>query len=671
VTDDDHSMNSRVAPSRTRVRVFRLFSIFVVPISLLLAGEVALRLFGFGHDTRFTRSCSVAAVESRCENPSFSWQFFPREIARTPVAFAFPVRKEPGTLRIFVVGGSAAQGDPEPSFGFGRVLETMLRQRHPDVTFEVVNAGVTAINSHVVVPIVRDLARYDPDLFLVYLGNNEVVGPYGAGTVFSPLVESRSLIRASLFVRGTRIGQLVSRVLGTAEKAGTPTEWRGMEMFAEHRIAADDDRLETMYAHFEANLREIVRTARDSDAAVVLGTVGVNLRDSAPFASIHRGGISAADRSAWEREYEAGIRAQQAGDLPAAADAYRRAASIDDRFADLQYRLGTVLLSLGEISEAEQRFLAARDLDALRFRADGRIDGIVREVGEDGAGEEVVLVDLRAALVAADPFGIPGADLFDDHVHLGPAGNYVVARTLLAGVERVLSRRGLRAGRDLPEPSFEETADRMAYTGFDRRRLVTEMARRMARPPFTAQSDHASRTRAMREELESLASFAGPDGMAEADAVYVRAIAAAPDDPWLRYNHGVLLTELGRFDRAAEAFHSFLGAIPHDVPAREKLSVALASSGRFEEAVEVCENLAEEYPDFTPPYYTRAYSLTQLGRFDDALSVYRNVLPRDPEMEPRIWGEIGKILAHLGRDAEAREAFALAERSGRGDGSRP
>ena len=36
---------------------------------------------------------------------------------------------------------------------------------------------MTAIDSHVTVEIARDCTAHQPDLFIVYLGNNEVVGP--------------------------------------------------------------------------------------------------------------------------------------------------------------------------------------------------------------------------------------------------------------------------------------------------------------------------------------------------------------------------------------------------------------------------------------------------------------------------------------------------------------
>ena len=47
---------------------------------------------------------------------------------------------------------------------------------------------MTAINSHAILPIARECARRDGDLWIIYMGNNEMVGPFGAGTVFGSRV---------------------------------------------------------------------------------------------------------------------------------------------------------------------------------------------------------------------------------------------------------------------------------------------------------------------------------------------------------------------------------------------------------------------------------------------------------------------------------------------------
>ena len=114
--------------------------------------------------------------------------------------------KPAGTVRIFVLGESAAMGTPDPAFNFGRILDVMLREQYPGVQFEVVNGAITAINSYAVLEIARDCAARQPDLFVVYMGNNEVIGPYGPGTVFHRWSPSLSVIRASLWVKSTRLG---------------------------------------------------------------------------------------------------------------------------------------------------------------------------------------------------------------------------------------------------------------------------------------------------------------------------------------------------------------------------------------------------------------------------------------------------------------------------------
>ena len=54
------------------------------------------------------------------------------------------------------------------------------------------------MNSHVLLPMAEDLAKLQPDLFIIYAGNNEVVGPYGSGTVLTASGMSRPMIRSSI-----------------------------------------------------------------------------------------------------------------------------------------------------------------------------------------------------------------------------------------------------------------------------------------------------------------------------------------------------------------------------------------------------------------------------------------------------------------------------------------
>ena len=277
------------APGRKSSGWFRLAALVLVPLVLLGAVELVLRAAGYGYPVGFFLPYSAGGQPRLIENQEFGWRFFPPAAARTPRPMLLPAVKPAGTVRIFVLGESAAYGDPEPDFGLPRLLELLLRERFPGQRFEVINVAMTAINSHVILPIARDCARQSGDLWVIYMGNNEVVGPFGAGTVFGPQAPALGLVRANVAFKATRIGQLLDagrRQL--LDRQSSRRAWGGMEMFVQNQVRHDDPRMPRVYAHFERNLRDMVRVGQDSGARIILCTVASNLKDCAPFASLHR-----------------------------------------------------------------------------------------------------------------------------------------------------------------------------------------------------------------------------------------------------------------------------------------------------------------------------------------------------------------------------------------------
>src|SRR5262249_23624577 len=161
---------------------------------------VTLRLVGCGYPTHFF--VKEDGGQRWMTNRKFGRRFQPRDTATSPYPALLPAQKAPGTARIFILGESAAQGTPAPAFGFARILEVMLRQQFPERRFEVINAAMRGINSHVVLPIARDCAEQSPDLFIVYLGNNEAIGlhaPDPNSFSFTPYLR---LLRAGQWIKG-------------------------------------------------------------------------------------------------------------------------------------------------------------------------------------------------------------------------------------------------------------------------------------------------------------------------------------------------------------------------------------------------------------------------------------------------------------------------------------
>ena len=363
------------APSRWRLWIFRAIAIIGIPAILLVLIESGLRIAEYGTPTDFTVESKINGKPARVDNRRFSWQFFPRKIARPSEPLVIEKEKLANGYRIFVLGASAAKGDPDAAFSFGRMLEFMLSDKYPGVRFEVYNTAITAINSHVVLEIARDCAQQDSDLFVVYLGNNEVVGPFGAGTVFSPMPSSLFTIRAAILLGQLKIGQLVRDVLRPAGQKEGPEVWLGMEMFLDNQVRRDNPGMKTVYRHFRSNLQVLCHTAQRSGTPTILSSVGVNLKDCAPLASLHRPDLTEDDQETWETHYQAGIRYETAEKLADAIREYLQAERTDDQYADLHYRLGGAHWKTGNFEEAKKRFARALEYDTLRFRADREITG--------------------------------------------------------------------------------------------------------------------------------------------------------------------------------------------------------------------------------------------------------------------------------------------------------
>ena len=181
------------------------------------------------------------------------------------------------------------------------MLEAVLTQQYPQKRFEVINTAFAAINSHIIRPIADECAGQQADLWVVYMGNNEVEGPFGTGKVLGRSMLPLASIRASLWFKQTRVGQGIDALVRKLEgQPRSPEDWGGMEMLLENKVRRSDPRLESIQARFETNLKSILDAGRRAGAKVVLCTVGVNLRDCAPFASLHTENLAPAQLASWE-----------------------------------------------------------------------------------------------------------------------------------------------------------------------------------------------------------------------------------------------------------------------------------------------------------------------------------------------------------------------------------
>lgn len=647
--------------SRRKLWVFRLTAAIGVPLLLIALLESGLRIAGFGYPTSFLISSDEYTRPVWIENPQFGWRFFGPKLSQSPASFAIPVEKPSDTIRVFVFGGSAALGDPQPDYGLSRMLRVMLSMRRGDLKFEVVNAGMIAINSHTVREIADDCTSADGDIWVIYMGNNEVVGPFGAGTIFGPQTPPMSLVRANLRLKATCTGQLLDRGLRSLRgSAQSPRNWGGMEMFLENKVSRDDPQMERVYHHFTQNLEKIIEAGCRNHVGVVVCTAAVNLKDCAPFASDYSRELTSDERAAWEDLYKQGISAQVAGDPAEAIGHFEEAASIDDQVADLQFRWGRSLLQLGEAVSARHHLELARDLDLLRFRCDGRMQSIVREVAGGRESESVRLVDAAEEFHVMSSPAVSGSQFFYDHVHLSFQGNYLLARLVAEQVEELLPRRSQGTTMsDASWPTTGQCADSLAWNDISHREVLVSMLARLQDPPFTAQLDHAEHLRRLVKDLAQLEGADRPEVIRSAAEQCQRAIDVFPEDHVLYSQLALLLGRAGDLESSYRAALKASQLLPHESQKWSQLGIVLAELGRDDEAAEAFRNACARDPNDVWARHKLAKTLIRLNRNDEALDELQCAVETNPSFGPA-YLTIGLILNERGQAEAAERNFRKA-----------
>lgn len=376
----------------------------------------------------------------------------------------FLAAKPAGGFRIFVVGESSAAGFPYPTaYAFPAWLEHRLAASLPGLPLEVVNAAVAGYSSRRALLVAREIARYQPDLLIVYSGHNE----WAERRYYSRLLEMEPrLFRLCERLFATRLFAVVSHVPLWRPESREQALARFMrdeqrefrEMFAvssrraEGHAYATSAELAERDEIYRLNLAEIVRVGREAGSRVMLLTLSQNFADWAPGASTHRTGLGASAEERFTALFAEGERAREAGDCRAALQRFDEALALDREYAELHYAIAQCQRSLGAYGAARRHYRLASDLDRVPHGAPTYFNDVVRELA---ATPGLLLVDVDDALTRESEHGLVGNDLFIEFVHPNLRANQRIA----AEVATVLRQAGIprpaaawRDGYRDPEP---------------------------------------------------------------------------------------------------------------------------------------------------------------------------------------------------------------------------
>jgi len=366
----------------------------------------------------------------------------------------FPAQKPDNGFRVFCVGGSASAGWPHPpGEDWCAQLEPSLAAALPHREVEVINVSAHAYASYRVRLVFQQVMRLEPDLVLIWSGNNEFL-ERRAYLERAPWLE-QSLAVASHSAAFRLLRGLSAQLLTPQNSLAAQQrqdvlyeQWSKVQRVA-LELRRDPRQLQQVVEHFRWGLESMVEEASRARVPVVLMTVPVNLRDWQPNVSLTE--LTGARAAAWEGAYRRGRAALLDDDPGAAIDAFQEAIALEPRHAGSFFYLGRAYEATGELARSITAYQAARDLDHNPFRAGSFLNAQVREVARDHTNAHIA--DLDGAFLSESAPHAPGFDLFLDYVHPTAAGNQLAAETAFG----VLQRAGL-LGPDARQVPFTARA---------------------------------------------------------------------------------------------------------------------------------------------------------------------------------------------------------------------
>lgn len=638
--------------------------ILLLPFLLLAVVELGLRVASYGYDTSFFKvERDATGKKFLIDNSEFSYRFFPPNLARWPGTFKLAADKPGDVQRIFIFGESAAMGDPQPSVGASRYLEILLSEKFPGQKFEIVNLGITAINSHVILPIAREVvARGQGDVWLIYMGNNEMVGPFGAATIFGSQAPPLSVARLNLAIQKTKLGQLAVAMQRRLGRKPANAGWSGMRMFLKNQIPPDDARRDTVYKNFSQNLRDIVLTGRRGGAKVLLSSMSVNLKDCPPFASMLNNQLSASDRAQFDALYADGVTLQTNQQPVLAAQKFAQAARLDPKFAMLQFRWAECLLAQTNLSAAQEHFQLACDVDVLPFRANTPINAAIRSLAVELAGTNFAFCDAEAALASATPEGIAGDDSFFEHVHFNFNGNYRLAKAWAEQIMHLMPGELQRKAH--PEWASQDTCERaIGLSDWNRGFVISSVASRMELPPLAGQLNNPQRLLVLQHAMSLLNQRQLQTNiLAQTHLDFAAAVRSRPADAFLHENYANFLEAIGDLTNALVEYQKIVDLLPHDFYGSLQAGRLCSQLGRLSEAKALLERACLARPSLPDSWFELGLVHGTEADYAAALACFQRASLTRPENGNYLANQ-AKVLVKMNRQREAiatyRDAIKL------------
>lgn len=355
--------------------------LLLIPIFIFSCLEICLRLFDYGIDTSTWIKVNNTHLEL---NPNVARRYFTStKTLPESIKDIFEIEKSKSTYRVFVLGGSSAAGYPYMPLGaFSRYIQQRFKHNYPEKKIEVVNLGLSAVNSFTISDLLPDVIDQNPDLILIYFGHNEYYGALGVGSLESfgdskfltNMIIRFNKFRLTQFLRDSIVALSSLFSENNSHQAGTLMS----RMAKEKAIPFNSNIYKRGLTQFQNNFSDILNKITSKNIHVIVSTISSNVKDQPPFIS---------------------------GSNSVNANLFFSRAETEK--GKMNYRI------------ADSLFRLAKDYDQLRFRAPSEINNIIINLCDSF---NVPIVQTDSIISSISTHGLIGNNIMIDHLHFSLEG---------------------------------------------------------------------------------------------------------------------------------------------------------------------------------------------------------------------------------------------------------
>lgn len=421
-------------------RFFYWASLLLLPVIIVALLEGIIRFVGFGE-----RYHLFNEQEGELQiNMNYPGKYFSSKQVAVPQLIEQKISgsKSQNTIRIVCLGGSTTAGFPfEVNINFPYFIRRYLEMTKPNKTIEIINLGISAINSHALLDMCPEIAKIKPDFVIIYMGHNEFYGAMGLASN-EMLGKNRWLIRLILTLRNYHLYQLLqagteelSSLINSSAVSGRDATLMNA-MIGKDQIQCDDIIRQKTYANFKANLKDILIFWKGKKIPVLISDVVCNLKDQLPLGQPVSFEWGEGDKQLVKRFTDH----YALKDWLACIEPLRVLLEKDSCNALLHFYLANCYYQTQHYKEAHKHYILARDFDSMPFRAPTAINQLIKQIAREC---DAHFVSAESTFSAAAPNGIMDNTLFLEHVHPNPKGYELLAQVFLNSLIELMGQQAI------------------------------------------------------------------------------------------------------------------------------------------------------------------------------------------------------------------------------------